>query len=392
MKRLVNENEPSSFKLYVSIPVFTGRYKKVTLVKYSGFDISPLVSFLIKNSVKYDKKSNKTDIGISSALEAFTSPLYTALSNGDENHFIESLDRLARYHIQLAEVLSFQHPDGKSDNWLLLNQGAWGFSYFTDFMRTYYVLLKQTVDKIPNSIQYFYHTLCFYRKIFFQQEYITQSEAETVLRNTLYMWVALLKWKNLSDENNIAINDGFDETVLKFVSVWEEWKNFYIKHKYKDITKSYPILFEHLKFTSEMVIESLSFYNDYALGWSTDMLIHWRDRTLDVQTYNEEYLWHSEVIDIEMLSKDNFDLWFKIRKGKDENVESTINIAMKNTYVDIRFLTVCSILANSDNVPRVKPYIDALLEEKRIYPTGTIDTQVESMSYAEETVQVNLVN
>ena len=87
-----------------------------------------------------------------------------------------------------------------------------------------------------------------------------------------------------------------------------------------------------------MVIESLRVENDQALGWSTDMLIHWKNRTLDVQTYNEEYLWHSEVIDIEMLSKDNFDLWSKIRKGKDENVESAINIALKNAYIDIRFL------------------------------------------------------
>ena len=50
-------------------------------------------------------------------------------------------------------------------------------------------------------------------------------------------------------------------------------KDFIYSHKYKDTTKSYPILFEHLKYTAEMVIESLSFENDQALGWSTDMLI-----------------------------------------------------------------------------------------------------------------------
>ena len=70
-----SSKESVNFKLYVSIPAFTGRDKKVTLAKYSGFDVNPLVSFLIKNSVKYDKKSNKTDISISSALEAFTSPI-----------------------------------------------------------------------------------------------------------------------------------------------------------------------------------------------------------------------------------------------------------------------------------------------------------------------------
>lgn len=158
-------------------------------------------------------------------------------------------------------------------------------------MRTYYVLLKQTVDKIPSNTQYFHHSLRFYRKIFFEQKYITQSESETVLRNTLYLWVALLKWKSLSDKADIAVNDGFEDSIRNFVSVWEEWKRFYITHKYKDTTKSYPILFEHLKYTSEMVIESLGFENEQALGWSTDMLIHWRNRTLDVQTHREEYLW-----------------------------------------------------------------------------------------------------
>lgn len=99
LKYSINKNKSNNYRFYVCIPASTGRDKKVTLAKYSGFDINPLVSFLIKNSVEYDKKSNKTDISISSALEAFTSPIYTALSNNDESHFVESLDRLARYHI-----------------------------------------------------------------------------------------------------------------------------------------------------------------------------------------------------------------------------------------------------------------------------------------------------
>lgn len=386
LKHSINKrsHESRNFKLYVSIPAFTDKDKKATLAKYSGFDINPLVAFLIKNSVKYEKKSNKTDISISSALEAFTSPLYNALSNNDEKDFIESLDRLAKYHIQLADVLSFENNSGESDNWLLLSEGAWSGSYFTGFMRNYYILLKQTVDKIPSNTQYFYHSLRFYRKIFFEQKDITQSETETVLRNTLYLWVALLKWKKLSDKADVAVSDGFEDSINNFVSIWEEWKNFYIKHKYKDTTKTYLILFEHLKNTSEMVVESLRFENDQALGWSTDMLIHWKNRTLDVQTYNEEYLWHSEVIDTELLLQENTNLWSKIRKGNNENLESAINIALKNAYIDTRFLIVCSMLANSENILRVKPYIDALLEEKRIHPTGTHDIKVRSINQASQ--------
>ena len=298
------------------------------------------------------------------------------------------MDRLARYHIQLADVLSFENTNGEFDNWLLLSESAWSGSYFIGFMRTYYVLLKQVVDKIPSNTQYFHHSLRFYRRIFFEQKHITQSETETILRNTLYLWVVLLKWKNLSDKADIAVNDGFDDAIHNFVSVWEEWKNFYIKHKYKHIDKSYPILFEHLKYTAEMVVESLSFDNDYALGWSTDMLIHWRDRTLDIQTYDEEYLWHSEVIDIEILSKENTELWSKITKGSDKSLDSAIYIALKNAYVDTRFLTVCSILANSDNIQKVKPYIDAILKEERIHSTGTIDTQIKSIEGASQLLGV----
>ncbi|MGM8885003.1 hypothetical protein ACS8FD_03580 [Psychrobacter sp. 1U2] len=384
----INNIESNKCKFYVCIPEFTNGDKSVILTKYSGFDINILVSLLIKNSVRYEKKSNKTDISISSALEAFTSPIYTALNNNDESQFVESLDRLARYHIQLAEVLSFENLDGKYDNWLLLNEGTWGFSYFTNFMRTYYVLLKQTIDKIPSNTQYFYHSLRFYRKIFFEQKYITQSEAETVLRNTLYLWVALLKWKNLSDKADVAVSDGFEDSINNFVSVWEEWKNTYIKHKYKEVDRSYKILFEHLKYTAEMVVESLSFDNDYALSWSTDMLIHWKNRTLDVQTYNEEHLWHSGVIDIEMIFNGDTDLWLKIRKGSDKNLESAINIALKNAYIDTRFLIVCSMLANSENILRVKPYIYALLEEKRIHPTGTHDIKVRSINQASQLLGV----
>jgi hypothetical protein len=380
--------ESSKRKFYVCIPEFTSGDKNIVLAKYSGFDINILVSFLIKNSVRYEKKSNKTDIGLSSALEVFTSPIYTALNNNDESQFVDSLDRLARYHIQLAEVLSFENPDGKYDNWLLLNEGTWGFSYFANFMRAYYILLKQTVDKIPSNTQYFYRSLLFYRKVFFEQKYITHSEAETVLRNTLYLWVALLKWKNLSDKADVAVNDGFEDSINNFVSVWEEWKNTYIRLKYKEVDKSYTILFDHLKYTAEMVIESLGFNNDYALGWSTDMLIHWRDRTLDVQTHNEEYLWHSGVIDIEMLFKEDSNLWVKIRKGSDRNLESAINIALKNAYIDIRFLTVCSILANSDSIGRINPYIDALLKEERIHSTGTIDIKVKNINQASQLLSV----
>lgn len=49
---------------------------------------------------------------------------------------------------------------------------------------------------------------------------------------------------------------------------------------------------------------------------------------------------------------------------------------------------VCSILTNSDDVPRVKPYIDALLEEKRLHSTGTIDTQVKSINQASKLLGV----
>jgi hypothetical protein len=390
LKHSINKrsHESRNFKLYVSIPAFTGKNKKVTLAKYSGFDINPLVAFLIKNSVKYEKKSNKTDISISSALEAFTSPLYNALSNNDEKDFIESLDRLAKYHIQLADVLSFENNSGESDNWLLLSEGAWSGSYFTGFMRNYYILLKQTVDKIPSNTQYFYHSLRFYRSIYSSRENISHTETNAIFGNVLYLWVALLKWKDQSNGSDVIIESSFNDAIHNFVSVWEQWKNLYITYKYKyknkDTTKSYPVLFEHLKNTSEMVVESLRVDNDQAFGWSVDMLIHWKNRTLDVQTYKEEYSWHSGVIDIEMLFKENSDLWIKIRKGKDENVESAINIALKNAYVDIRFLTVCCILANSDDVPRVKPYIDALLEEKRVYPTGTSDTIVKSIDQASQ--------
>src|SRR5699024_182092 len=82
------------------------------------------------------------------------------------------------------------------------------------------------------------------------------------------------------------------------------------------------------------------------------------------------------------------DLWLKIRKGSDKNLESAINIALKNAYIDTRFLTVCSMLANSDDVPRIKPYIDALLEEKRLHSTGTIDTQVKSINQASKLLGV----
>ena len=68
------------------------------------------------------RKAIIVDISISSALETFTSPLYNALSNNDEKDFIESLDRLAKYHIQLADVLSFENNSGESDNWLLLDE------------------------------------------------------------------------------------------------------------------------------------------------------------------------------------------------------------------------------------------------------------------------------
>lgn len=384
LKHSKNKVEPNNFNFYVCIPKSTYRRKKVTLAKYSGFKVNYFISLLIRKSVKYKKNNNRTGVGISSALEVFTSPVYTALDNNDESYFTESLKRLEKYHIQLVEVLDFENSNSEPDNWLFVTKGAWSSSYFTDFMRNYHILLKKTINKIPASTQYFYYALHFYRSIYSSRENISHTETNAIFGNVLYLWVALLKWKDQSNGSDVIIESSFNDAIHNFVSVWEQWKNLYITYKYKDTTKSYPVLFEHLKNTSEMVVESLRVENDQAFGWSVDMLIHWKNRTLDVQTYKEEYSWHSGVIDIEMLFKENSDLWIKIRKGKDENVESAINIALKNAYVDIRFLTVCCILANSDDVPRVKPYIDALLEEKRVYPTGTSDTIVKSIDQASQ--------
>ncbi|WP_352259191.1 hypothetical protein [Psychrobacter sp. TB55-MNA-CIBAN-0194] len=388
LKRSKSKVEPSDFNFQICIPKSTYRRKKVTLAKYSGFKINCFVLFLIRSSVKYKKNNNRTGVGILSALEAFTSPVYIALDNNDEGYFIESLNRLVKYHIQLVEVLDFESPDGEPNNWLFVDKGVWSSSYFTDFIRSYHILLEKTINKIPTSTQYFSYALYFYRNIYSARENINDIETNAIFRNVLYLWSALLKWKNQSNDSNIVIENSFNDAIHKFVSVWEQWKSFYIMHKYKDINKSYPVLFEHMKYTAEMVVESLRIENDQALGWSTDMLVHWKSGILKEGFYNEKKSWHSKVIDIEMLFEENADLWFKIRRGNVENLDFAIKTALKNAYVDIRFLTVCSILANSDDVLRVKPYIDALLQENRIYPTGTSNTKVEGISQANQVLGI----
>ncbi|GAA3720557.1 hypothetical protein GCM10022421_31020 [Oceanisphaera sediminis] len=254
----------------------------MTVVRYGGFNINPLVKVLIKVAFSFEKEIPQVDIGLTTVLNGFIGPANDAIRDGDAREFSDAVANLVLWHAELAEALSFKNDKGNLDNWLILPAGGLsGRSYLDELMGEYYRLARETVERIPDNSRFYTNMLYLHKRIFSSRDTLIKQEMRSLIQGSYYMWYLLVEWRSYNSESSdLRVANKYEDILYDFVGAWESWL-MYIEPRSKrtgDINKAYPAFITHLEFTASTAISALRFGNFEAAGWGVDMLINWLEQ------------------------------------------------------------------------------------------------------------------
>lgn len=363
----------------------------MTVARYNGFNINPLVKVLIKLAFSFEKEVPQVDIGLSTVLNGFIGPANDAIRDGDAREFSDALDNLALWHAELAEALSFKNDEGNLDNWLILPAGGlWARSYLDELMGEYYRLARETVERIPDNSRFYTDMLYFHKRIFSSRDTLIKQEMRSLIQGSYYMWYLLVEWRSYNSESSdLRVANKYEDILYDFVGAWESWL-MYIEPRSKrtgDIDKAYPAFITHLEFTASTAISALRFGNFEAAGWGVDMLINWLEKLSRDDHWNAEYSWRSVLINHYFLPMESTsDTWQSILRGYDYDYSAAFDISFKNAHVDLRVITACYMLLKpgDDQPDLLAKYVKALLSGSRIHPSGSVGQSRHNISNAGE--------
>lgn len=361
----------------------------ITVARYSGFNINPLVKTLIKIAFSFEKEVPQVAVGLSTVLNGFIGPANDAIRDGDTREFSGALDNLALWHAELAEALSFKNDEGNLDNWLILPaSGLWGRSYLDEFMSEYYRLARETVERIPDNSRFYTDMLYLHRRIFSSRDTLIKQEMRSLIQGSYYMWHLLVEWRSYNSESSdLRISNKYEDILYDFVGAWESWP-MYIEPRSKltgDIDKAYPAFITHLEFTASTAISALRFGNFEAAGWGVDMLINWLERLSRDYNWYAEHSWRSVLINHYFLPiESTSDSWQSILRGNDYDYNAAFDLSFKNAHVDLRVITACYMLLKpgDDQPGLLAKYVKALLSGTRIHPSGSVGRSCHNISNA----------
>ena len=351
----------------------------MTVARYGGFNINPLVKALIKIAFSFEKEVSKVDVGLSTVLHGFIGPANDAIREGDAREFSDALNNLVLWHAELAEALSFKNNEGNLDNWLILPaSGLWGRSYLDELMGEYYRLARETVERIPENSRFYTDMLYFHKRIFSSRDTLIKQEMRSLIQGSYYMWYLLVEWRSYnSKSSDLRVANKYEDILYDFVGAWESWL-MYIEprsNRTGDIDKAYPAYITHLEFTASTAISALRFGNFEAAGWGVDMLINWLENLSRDDHWSAEYSWRSVLINHYFLPMESTsDTWSSILRGNGYNYRAAFDLSFKNAHVDLRVITACYMLLKpgDDQSDVLAKYVKALLSGTRIHPSGSV--------------------
>jgi hypothetical protein len=356
------------------------------VAKYDGFDMNPFVKILIKISFSFEKKGNQKNVGLSAIVTSFVGPAYDAIRDSDAREFLNAVDNLVLWHVEVAQSLSFKNDDGNLENWLLLPMEAWWKkSYLDELLGEYYRLARAAVECIPVNSNFYRDMLSLHKRIFASRDTLIENEMRSLIQGGYYMWFLLVEWRSYNSESNdLRIANKYEDILYDFVGAWESWQ-VYINLRSKrlgDLDKSNTAFITHLEFTASTAISALRFNNFEAAGWGVDMLINWHENFSDSEYLSEEYIWRSVLINHSLLTTKTEDpIWQTILRGAtfDNNTafkNTAFKFALKNAQLDLRVITACYILLKPGESQRdlLAKLVRSLLSGTRVHPTGAINS------------------
>jgi len=352
----------------------------MSVAKYDGFEINPLVKILIKAAFSFAKEAPQSNSGLSAVLNSFVGSANDALRDGDAREFGETIDNLAFWHAEVAQTLSFKNDNGDLNNWLLLPaRGIYGRSYLNELLGEYSRLAREAVERIPENSRFYIDMLYLHKRIFTSRDTLLKEEMRSLIQGSYYMWYLLVEWRFYNSESSdMRVASKYEDILYDFVGSWESWL-MYIELRAKqagDINKAYPAFITHLEFTASTIISALRFNNFEAAGWGVDMFNNWLENLSHNGHRNVKYHWRSVLINHYLLTlSTNTPAWQEILKGDKYDPIAASYLAFKNAHLDLRIITACYVLLKPGDEQRdlLVKYVRSLLSGAPIHPTGAID-------------------
>lgn len=377
-------------------PIWNRENKKgLVVVRYVGFDLGWLSKAIVKNSFTTKKNEDINDKSLTSMMLGFVGSANDSIREKNIGEFKYALDNIVKWHVEIASALAFLNDNKEEDNWLLLpTANFFSRSYLDEILIEYYRIAKAAVELIPENIEFFDEVIYLHKRLFSKRENLVKREGFSLIQGSYFAWSLLMEWRSYSSSSSdMRVANKYEDVLFDFVGSWESWLD-YIEPRSKrldNLTDSLPLFIAHLEFTAHTAVSALRYNNVEAAGWGVDMLNNWLNK-LSVKNYGhgfEEYAWHSEMINHDMLLKSSDEQsWITALNGNEFNLQSAFNIALKNAAFDLRVITACYILLkpNLNDNDQIRLYIKALLSGDSIHPTGSIGNRTKSVSNASDIV------
>ncbi|HCE1775827.1 TPA: hypothetical protein NGS17_002415 [Vibrio parahaemolyticus] len=367
---LRKKKDKSEFSLEISPTKINGGFR---LARYQGFEINPLVSFIIRSSFAFSNKQKSKNLKLSTIVDTFVGAAYDSIKSENSKEFSENLDVLANAHSEIASVLSFFNDKNELDNWMVLPSSTFfGRNYLDEFSSEYYHLARLAVEKFNHSPSLFHDMFYLYQKIYARRDSLVRQEIKSLLQGAGFCWFLLIDWK----KHNRTIDDmkaeaSYNRILLDFVGYWEGWQ--YRIYPSKVVISNYDEnLFAssyHLKETVNMIAVSLRAGNIEALEWSVDILCRWR-KSFDIDDYPYRApSWHSSALNHYYLNKPLDDPeWHAVLNGSEFSQGDANIVCFSNLVKDLKLIVICELIraSNEENDAKIKMLVGSLMKDRGV--------------------------
>ncbi|PMG59397.1 hypothetical protein BCT40_07210 [Vibrio lentus] len=351
---------------------------KCEIAKYKGFEINPMVKWLIKISFSFGKPEHLKKLRLSNIVNSFVGAAYDSLKNENSKEFSENIEGAVVSHSEIASVLSFYDDNGALDNWMVLPSTVFlGRSYLDEFITEYYQLTRLSIEKIDINTKFFLNILNLYKSIYSRRKEPVSAEVRALLFGNYDCWFMLMEWKGKNQSSSHRLESNYEDLLKQFVGHWESWSYQISPEEIKPMPHDVNFLAStyHMELTLMMIVSALRNRNTSALEWCIDMLNHWSSAFGIENNRYINYRWNTFPLNPDYLKHTQSEnAWKLVLNGNEYCQESAIYSCFVNFNSDLRLLAAAQILKYPLNdLTYSANLVVSLLNGKLIHKSGGIE-------------------
>lgn len=362
--------------------------KEWDLAFYSNCSLSWLEKFLIRRSYAFGSLPPIEFSSIQPVIQALAGSIDDALAEGKARLFKVAIREMEKWHADILAAAAFTNDDKKIDNWLLLGDGSFfGTSLQDELSKEYFQIGHSVLQMLPQSDQYFQSYCYLHLRIYLRnKEKLAPKIIQELMRGHYLIWPSLMNWHSSSSaaSSDPALNPPFERAIRIFVGTWERWPKE-LPLEFDNWAQSKEVVshfIAHLEHTAHQIISALKNNEIDAAEWATDMLVHWYENSISGRE-PYQYLWNQDLLVHTLLGTDTSEpLWTQILNDQQLNESDSVRISLSNAWFDVRLATAAYILNRQNDLsdPRTQKVVSALINQKRLRPSGGIQVAHHNVS------------